>query len=467
MNKIFFICHFNHNLIRIIKCLDNHGKKEFLSLVSQEIPAGIEEDRLFENFALALKAQGYNHNRIIVSVSRQNVTSRYIKVPSQKTEEIEKIISLQSPSYLPYTSEELITGYQVLSEDKYGYTHLALYVLHRVIVDRLINNFQKLKIKDFIITPSSYGLGNLFNFCAEKTGSSCIIIDYDFSEAEIAIMSAKKILFSRYVKLGQQQNVFRFLADEVNKTKEVLSKDIAGFSFGKIFVLSSLDNAREIALGLGKELGQPVIFLPYVHKIKATRGFLGNLANAQSSFTSLIGLALKEVPLSLNLLPFEKKAELRKILFKKEKIRRVILFFGVILILGLAMFKNIDNRTGYLNLLKVELDKFEKEAGPLALLERRFEYLQERLDKSSTLDVLSEVFQYLPADISLTNLGYENGKQVILRGQAMNVSSVFNFISGLEKSKIAKGFNISIKYASKMQTAKGEVVDFEISCIKK
>jgi Tfp pilus assembly protein PilN len=368
-------------------------------------------------------------------------------VPSQKPEEIDKIAKFQSPKYLPYSMDELITGYQVVSTDKQGYTHITLNIVHKDAINRLVNNLQKLKISDFSITLGSYGICNLYNFCAAREEQPVIVIDSDSFQAEIAVIGSQKLLLSRYVRIPQNEDPCRFLAEEINKTKEAYLKEVSNLAPAKIIVTGSPAYASALADRLKSELNSAVAHLPYAAKIKAQKDFLEKLSGTEKSQ--------------------DKKEEAKKKLLLKKQLERLMLLCGIILISALGMGKNLDNKANYLKRLNLELSKIEKEAQPLALLEKRSGFLQGRLQKPSTLTILHELYQIIPAQVSLASLTYEENGSITVRGQTTEMEGVLAFVDQLEKSKVFKAFNIKPKYASKRKSSAGEVIDFEIGCLRK
>lgn len=467
--RALFVCQFSPNAVKVIKAESQGGKIVFCGLGWEALPLQEEQPvlNLFEIFGNLLKKLGYNDEPITLSLSRQNVTCRYVKIPSQKPEEIEKMAALQSSKHLPYSSEELISGYQSLSSDKEGYTYITLNIAQRDLINNFADNFGKLKIKEFAIVLSSYGICNLYNFCLPREDEPVFIIDIDLPQAEIVIARRDKLLFSRYVKVPHQQDVYQFLAEEINKTKEAYFREVSAPVPAKIYILSSPALAQKLTDGLKSRISLPVSPLLYANKIKAQNPFQEGLLASENSFASLMGFVLKEIPLSLNLLPRERKEEAKKSFLLNDRLRKAGLVCGIILVLGLGLARSMANKADYLNLLKTEVGKIEKEARPLAILEKRSQFLQKRLEKSSLLELLRELYQVLPQEIVLVNLTYEENSQLTLRGQTASMGNILALVGKLEKSPAFKGLNIKVRYATNRRTPAGEIIDFEIGCLKK
>ncbi|MDD4955607.1 MAG: PilN domain-containing protein, partial [Candidatus Omnitrophica bacterium] len=83
------------------------------------------------------------------------------------------------------------------------------------------------------------------------------------------------------------------------------------------------------------------------------------------------------------------------------------------------------------------------------------------------LDALYELYRVAPKDIYLSSFVYENDKQIALRGQTPELNYVLELVSALEKSKVFGNFTSKLRYATKKKTQTGEIIDFEIVCLKK
>jgi Tfp pilus assembly protein PilN len=141
---------------------------------------------------------------------------------------------------------------------------------------------------------------------------------------------------------------------------------------------------------------------------------------------------------------------------------------GIILVWILGIAKNLDNKGKYLQQLKTELSKISKEAKLLEEIEKKFTFMQERLQKRpSALDVLYELHKVMPDQISLVSLIYEEDEQVVLRGQTQELNSVSAFVSELERISVFKNFSIKPRYATQKKTQLGEIWDFEIACLRR
>jgi Tfp pilus assembly PilM family ATPase len=155
---------------------------------------------------------------------RQQATCRYIKIPARFPAEIDKIIPFQAAKYLPYQPQELISGYQIVLTDKEGYSYINLNIVHKDIISGYISFFDSLNIKNFSIILNSYGLNNLYSEIEPPKPEINMIIDIDYSYAELIVARQGKLFFSRSFKLPPQDNLENILSEEINKTNMYMRK---------------------------------------------------------------------------------------------------------------------------------------------------------------------------------------------------------------------------------------------------
>jgi Tfp pilus assembly protein PilN len=423
---------------------------------AEVIPPDADEKSIAERLARLLNKLEYRNNPLIIALPRSKVTCRYLKIPAQSPKEIEKIVSLQASRYLPYPQEELITGYEVISVGKDGYSNINLVIAQKDVINRYLGVCKGLNCPSLTIALSSYGLSNIFNQVYPEPKNAEMLIDIDSSQMELAVIAHGKLLFSRYFKVDMSNPGWKSIfLDEVLKSREAYKKEVAGEAADKILVTGQQNLADDLIQALNAQAGIKAEALPY-RKI-----------SADTSFISLIGLGIKDVAYSLNLLPKDLKEELIVRAQKKEYAQLLLFAAVIIAVLGLGVAKSLDNKAQYLKKLKAELDKVSQQAKPLKEIEKRLTIASGSLkEKPSSLEVFSEIHRLIPASILLTEFIYEAGRDLTLRGQAQDLGAVFALVSQIENSSVLKSFSVKVRYATKRKTSAGEVIGFEIVCAK-
>jgi len=465
-----FVLEIKEGYLKVLKCLIRPAtKREFLGIELAVLAPDSEDGKVIETINQIFKKLEYNNDPVILSLPRNYATCRNIKIPAQSKQEIDRIASLQSSRYLPYPSNELITGYQVISTDKDGYSLLNLTIVHKDIIERYIKIFNELKVPRLAIVLSSYGICNFYNYINPKDHDSVMVAEIDSNNVELVVISKNIMQFSRYFKLNRQQpNWENPFISEINKTRDAYLKELSIEAPKKIIIFGPKSTPGLLMEILNKESSFSAEAFSYSEKTNIPKNILEIVLGSDCSLASLMGLGMQDTEESLNLLPSDMKEKIRRTLRFNERIRTGILIFTILVIWLLAVAKNLQNKQNYLNLLKAELNKIAKEAKPLEDIVKRFSLIESRSKKKPTiLEILRELYKIIPEQVTLINFNYEENDQLTLRGQATELNTVFALVSQLEKSAIFKNFNMKVRYATKRRSQLGDFVDFEISCTKK
>ena len=455
-----FLCQITDTHLKIVKCLDAGGpRRQFAGAVIEPIPAS-DNAKTFASLSAALAALGYHKHPVIVSLPRNQATCRYVRLPSRVPREIENIAHLQAASYLPYPADELVTGFGVISTDKQGYTGINLVIAHRDAVNRLLDFFRRLQASSVSVVLSSYGLCNLYNAGAKGSAGPVMVMDSDAEQVEIAVIGAGKMLFSRSFRLSRQQADRQIvLMNEVHKTQEAYAKELEDDSSLTIAIAGGQPAAKSLADMIRKQGTYAV------ETFTLDEGSRSLAVPADISVASLLGLGSAGIDEYLNLLPHEFKAERRRRAQRSYYVRIALLAAGIMLVMGAAVSRHLDNKSRYLYQLQSKLRQVAHEAKPLEDIEKRFKAIRAQShQRFSALEAVRELYSIVPAQITLSSFTYEQDKQMIMRGQAPQMETVFLFVSQLEKSQVFKGLSVKINYASQKQVQGAQVVDFEIIC---
>lgn len=396
------------------------------------------------------KPSGFKRNSpLLISMPRNQAVCRYIKIPSQSADEIQKIAALQAPRYLPYPASSLVTAYQVISQDKEGNSCLNLIIAHKDALDRCLDLAREFETKDASVALSSWGLCNFYFYLRPQEQAVVMLVDIDLNQAELAVVYQRKVLFSRYFKINTADAGWeeRF-SDEIRKTHEAYLKETSREIPAKTVLTGASAVLEKFAAALRK--GSTLAVETLAFNVKAPD---------QYSFTGLLGLAMKR--------PEESVFLNKKTARPRRQFKTAFLALAIACLLSAGILKGLYNKTVYLKQLKAQLVKISAEAKPLERAQQMIARLEARRQKKpSTLEIIYELHQIIPANVSLINLVYEEGKQVVIRGHAPELDAVVAFNSLLGRSAVFKGFDVRIRFTTKKKTQAGEFVDFEIACAK-
>jgi len=459
--KAIFILQLSEGRLKIVKYVRHLNTQTRITGVS------LLEAPSWQEIGPALAKEGFSSNEVKIALPRNQATCRFLKLPAKDPQELEKISGLQAGLYLPYPAEDLVTAYQLIQTDKHGFSMIVLTICHKNAIANYLDLFSdKAKHAQLSIILSSYGLCNLFYHLQPEENATVLLVDMDEQQAELVIVSRAKVIFSRSARIDKGLSGWgAALTTEITKTKDAFVKEGEGGQIGKIVILAAKDLRQEDIAKIGEEGGLPVEYLNYAERL--------HLKEAETSlclkysFAGLLGLAIKDLPDSLNILPGALKEAKLKLRRRKEMVVPALLISGIFFAFFLGMARNLENKKIYLQRLEKQLSGITGEAKPLEDIEKRFRIIADNSrKKDSPLAILYELHHIMPVHASLINLSYEEGRLVVLRGETTDINDVFNLVPAMEKSPAFARFNIKIRFATRRKTQSGEVIDFEIVCAR-
>ncbi len=410
---------------------------------------------------------------IILVVPRQFLTLRIIKLPSQDDKEISKMVELQISKQIPWPAEEITSDYLIVEKDSLGYSKVLVVVCQKEVIKRYLKIIAESSLKAKRIALSSEGVCLWYrNFSRKNTPpdvSALVLLDIDTKNTDICFYHREKLIFTRSVAfsaadLGSAK--LDSLLEELRKTFSTLQRDQVIPEIGKIYIISSAPEASSLADKLKLEFSFNVELVNPLKEISPEKGLMipQALNQGNCSASAILGLVSGADKERINLLPGEVKKEEEE----KSKIKDLV-FLGAALFLLLvvsagALALKIYKKELYLKRLETVLKEENPKAKEVESAMKKLTLIKQRLNPSgSSIDVIYELYNLIPAGVSLSIFSFDEQQLITLQGVAVNMSDVFNFQGILEKSPYFK--NVEVKYASKRKVRNAEVTDFRITCV--
>ncbi|HTY44650.1 MAG TPA: hypothetical protein VMD52_01495 [Patescibacteria group bacterium] len=470
LDRVTFICQITEDSLNLARYSGTETAGRITNLLTRPLAPSVSDADSCAQLRQALRDIGYRKGSFLLCIPRSQATCRYLKVPASVPSEIEKIISLQASTYLPYPAHELIIGYQVISVDKEGYSYLNVVIVHKSVIERYLQTARAAGARKIAVVLSSYGLVSLYNRFGRYDNGSVLLIACDSHQAELAVAGHKKLLFSRHIRLdGHPHDWQQELVTQVRKTREAYAEEVHGAVLHKIAILGKGSPQESFSETLGRESVLPVENIMYAGQLGLGDSDAQTIVGSSGSLTGFLGLGLSRLPGSLNLLTAEMKQQASRFRFIGQALEMLLAAAAIVAMLALAHANMLRYKTGHLNRLRSQIGALEPQAKPLDELERRLRALDNRAhQKPAVLDILYALHTVLPPDISLSSFGYQEGARVILRGQAKALDGVVGLVAELGRAQEFKAFEIKVKYATIPKGGQSaEAVDFELVCSRK
>ncbi len=405
------------------------------------------------------------HSYFIVSFPRHLVTIKNIKLPAISGSEIKNMAELQAIKYLPYSRDEIVVSYKVITTTPEGYSDILLVLAQRKIVERYVNIFKIAGMHVDKLGLSSEGILNWYLKAARGASKPVAIIDIDKHHTHIQIIKDKNLLFSRSISFDAAfaERDKNTILKEIRMSFETYSKE-RNETPAAITVSGAEDYTKTIYDILCTNINTPCEIVLQEDYIKGDRFGEQVLKRLKEySYTALFGLVLMPEFAEINLIP-EEILRIRKTdAAKTELAKSIVLMLCIFVAFFAILEKKMLEKRSYLQKLDAKIKAIAPEVERLDRLKGSSEIIDSQLTfKGSSIDIIREIYMILPKDVSLTLLEFDDKERILLRGTAKELSSVFNFLPVLEKSPYFE--NAKINYATKRTFKNVDFADFEIVC---
>jgi len=461
---------FSDNILKIAHLRTSAVKKTGINLISKDI-AGLSEDEIAEFIRTSLYNEKVKTLDVIGMVSSNLAIIKNIEIPSVNPQEIKEIVQLQAARHTPYSPEEIIISYVIIGTSKSNYTRIFLVIVKQDVVRKQFEILKKAKlnIKKVIFKPD--GINNIVcKILKSELGKSpAAIIHVDKLSTDFIVSADGKIIFARNVSLGMQnfsqdnQKYIVDLKEEIKKSMEAYQTEEIGEPISMLVLSGAKRLFQEeiFSVSLKDILNVPVKICSYddLPISKAASEVL--LTNQETSFLDVIAPLLTFEQLDVDLMPEE--VRIQKAF--KEKSRNIIqsgILIGVIVFLmgGILMTK-IYLKELYLERLGIEYEETNKKAESIEETFEEVQLVRSYLSRRGyLLEVLSQLYDLVTPEICLHEIRFDRRGTFSIRGTSKSMSSVFSFITNMERSKYYK--DVKTNSTRKREEEGQDLVDFEI-----
>lgn len=462
------------NILRIIHFRDYQTKKEIIDVFSRDIE-GLEEKEVagiindyFQNIQ-ATKA------KIIGVIPAQSVITKNVEIPSIVPQEIKKIISLQATRHTPYSREEIIVDYIEIGTYRINYTKILLIIVAKNVVKKFFSLLKEriFRVEKIFFAPEAISRSARQIFKLDKDVDPVGIIHIDSRFTDFIISLKNKVCFVRSIPIGTIQLIYekekyqsRFLEEIRNSLEAYRNEDIDVNP--QMFILTgAVEELKGLGNFLYSILNLPIREISYLDALQLSDEIKEkNAIMKTTSFLNVVSSVLNMKDLKIDFVPEEIKFKRALEERGKELIKAGIYVLTIFVMVVLIIVSKIWLKSTYLKVLNEKLQEIEKETKVLEADLSRISIIKRYLnERGLLLDVLSELSELLPADIQLTNVKYEGGRELVIAGTALAMSSVFSFVEKLEQSKLFQ--EVKTKYTTKRKEDSQEVTDFAIEVLIK
>lgn len=404
----------------------------------------------------------------VLSIPRHSVTTRYLKLPSNQDEEIDKMVRLQVPKLLPYTTGEIIYSYSKIASDAQGYSYSIVVLAHQGLIRLYYSFLQSLGINPSMAILSSQACANWLKLARPSTfkDETVILVDIDALDADIMIINSGELVFTRSVSRPAPDSGQDWLGEEINRSLQTANKEIGSQNISNLILTGSISGINTLGAALSGKFTFPQTTIPSLkEEFASSLAAFGPAAREQElSFTCVVAASLSRANFSIDLLPDDIKLKIRSRRIKKERKDAITLSLLIVFLLFALFALNIFEKRQLVKALDQRIMVLLPKASMREQVNLHFQNIRGALSQPSFMsEILREIYKAVPENVSLSSLSIARDKFLIMKGEASGLSDIFSLVGRLEKCPYLK--NVRVRYATKRRAKDVELTDFQVECL--
>ena len=414
-------------------------------------------------------------SEVFFSIPRNLVTVRNLQLPTTDLDELKEMINLQAAKQTPYSTDQIISDFQVIGSSQEGYTDVLLVTTHRSVPYRCLKTLDDARLKAEGIQLGSQGVLNSFSMIQgslDETSGPIALVDIDSSFADFMVIHNGQISFSKALSIGpaklvvgQEKENEKFL-EEIERAVDIYENERIGRRITKLVIAGAEIELMHLIPSLKEKLHLPVEKVSLIDNILEASEVadLPREQRASMSFAAVFGLAWDPDGAKIDLTPQEFRT--KRALEDKGK---TVMLMGILVILILTAItafvsQKIFTKKQYIEQVRQEVLQTQQGADEVEALKKKIRIIRGATGlQNSSLEILSVLHRITPLGIYLTSITFQENSHVILKGVAQKMSTVLDFHSSLEEQPNFQDVKTKNLTKSGNKRKKREIL-FEITC---
>jgi type II secretory pathway component PulL len=367
-------------------------------------------------------------------------TTRSIHLPASRPEEIAAMLEFEVPQLAPCRTQAWTWDFCVTDVHEDGVSQVLVVLSPLSVVESALEQAQAWGIEPSLVTISA--ALDIVKPTRRDDGEERTLrghVSWDYGSLDFSATEGSRLMFLRGARVcGQNSHTLECAQAEVGRSLSILRE--RGLAGDRLAIRVGGDNP-DLA-SLVERLGQ----------------YEGVLVEPKS--TSSWPAASTHVP-CINLLPQHRKEKDRRAARRRELLGTGLRVCVLALLMLLCLRMSSWRQTRLLGQYQQRIARIAPLAQKLQFLQGQLAMIQAQVQGSvSMLDIISQIYELLPKDVTIHHLSIDQNRQVILRAQARLLSQAFDCIDPLERS--AYLVNVRQNYAHLRELDGQVLIDFEL-----
>lgn len=461
------VLEFNGTTIRVCRSQSKNLKRDITHCFSFEA-RDFEKDgpRLIRR---EFKVRGLKPENVILSLPRYQVMSHFLRLPSQKEDEIKGMVDLHVSRVGVYGKNiEMIHDYKVVGFDRQGYALVSIFFIQKNRLEKYLGILQRSDIFPSRVTLNTQGLLNWYllesSFSRDNTAQCIFLLNIDHGVFDFNVFAKGHVIFSRtftVFKTKPSDDAQR-LAKEVKVSFELFRRR-TGPWFEWDDKLYCIGPSPECEMSTFKNsFFQKVIVIDPLKRLVTKSVTAPPAGPAHVSYASVLGLALKETKETINMMPVALNIQMQNKKKERSLFRWILSLAAGLLTVSFIICAGLNLKINELEIA----DKKLQELGPAeAALQtaKKLKFVEQRILKPHGLmDIFYGLYKDTPVSVFISKLVIEEDRSLSIEGFSADLASVFNYLQALKQSFRFK--DVRLDYVDSKEK---ENIRFKITCSHK
>jgi Tfp pilus assembly PilM family ATPase len=470
IKKIITIVEITDAHIKLLQARKARGKPviKFCDIRLIERCPDEEVEKVWKEMVAALPAVPVE---LIIIVPRRLVILRQMRLPSRHDEEIRDMVGLQLVNNLPFPVEDVVYQHHILEQGDDGYSRILVTVMNREVSRRYGRLTRAAGVKDGQLTFSSLGI---LEWSAPReqgkkpaSQQSVMVVHVDAKHCEICFCHHQKLFFSRSVPWERENwtpEAASNLVDQLKRSLVSYHQEHLGPPVEKTSILSADQGVGALLKDLlERELEMPAeVVDPWSRTARSLKESPGKPLGDICSMIPALGFLSSNAKNLINLMPGEIQVAEQVRTRRLRTAKFVVLFLAATVFSMSGPFVDVYKKEKFLSQLKTQRELTRPQLTEALKKIRFIQFFDQKFQDGIFIpDLVRELAQVTPDNISFRAVSLDKQGQLIVEGSAQTHADINDFQTGMIQSSYFQ--DVDLMFATKRRVANMEMVDFKIA----
>lgn len=386
-------------------------------------------------------------------------TTRSIQLPSSHPAEIAAMLEFEVPQLVPCNTQSWTWDYCVTDQGQDGTSQVLVILSPLSVVESAMGQVRALGIEPYLVTVSATLHAVRLAHGEDMNGAGlCGYAWWDHGSLDFSAIDGSRLVFLRGVRVCEHDSgVLGCVEAEIGRSLSILRERGIHEAEMPIQVGGTNPAVPRLAERLGQRASVRVDLAgdPGTHEAAFGRD---GLTDSMAVGTWRIG---RTRVTCVNLLPKHRKEKDRRARRRRELLGLGLRACLVAILMLLCLRLSVWRKTRVLGQYQQRLTQIAPLARQLQFLQGQLSVIRTQVQGSvSMLDILGQLYEALPQDVTIHYLSIDQDRQVVVRAQAKWLSQAFDCIDPLEQSPYLS--NVRQNYAHLREFEGQVLIDFEL-----